>query len=234
MPTTLPLLRAATLLVTLAVPCAAWSQTSPWGLPPAPPAHGVPVLHARRVSAPPALDDEAPRMADAPTAPPREVSPLSGGRVVTQLGVGTLAALGGGFLGALGGIPFALGGSEEGFFATMYLGAALATAGTVTGIGRGFDGDGEFSATLLGASVGAFAGWGLQFWAFARSDDPSYTATMLLTGLLTVTGSVVGYTISASSPEDIVEARRRRDRAHLAPTFQPLREGALLGVSGAF
>ncbi len=228
MPTTLRQICAATLLVTLAVPGAAWAQASPWGLPPAPPAHGVPVLHARRVIARPALD------ADAPTTPSREVSPVSGGRVLTQLSVGSLAALGGGFIGALGGIPFALGGSEEGFFGTMYLGAALATAGTVTAIGRGFDGDGEFSATLLGASVGAFAGWGLQFWAFAKSDDPSFVAPMVLTGLLTVTGSIFGYALSASSADDVAGAQRARDRAHLAPTFQPLREGALLGVSGSF
>lgn len=228
---TLRLVRAATLLVTLAAPGAAWAQGSPWPLPPpAPTAHGVPAWHAPR--APYAADDEATPRSTAMMALPREVAPISAGRVVTQVGVGALGVLGGGFLGALGGIPLALADSERGFFATMYLGASLAVAGTVTGIGRAFDGDGNFGATLLGSGLGALAGWGFQFWAFERSDRSWTVTPMVLTGALTLAGGIVGYSLSASSARDIDDARS--DRARLAPMFQPLRDGAALGVAGSF
>lgn len=239
--TTLPRMFLALSAVT-ALACAspAGAQSLPWAATPAPPQHAVPPPHAADNEQPPPPPSsrmppqELPMLVPQPT---RTIEPTGAGRVLVQAGVGALATAGGGFLGALAGIPFALAGSrgERGFFALVYLGASLATAAAVTGVGRGFDGDGNFGAALGGAVAGGLAGWGIQYWLFdSPTAERTYAAPMLITGLLITAGAVTGYALSNSTAEEIAEARgTRQARLRLLPSVEPLRDGAVFGVAGA-
>lgn len=239
MPTQLRPFLALSAFAALTYATPARAQSSPWPTTPAPTHHAVPPPHAtdhERLPAPPSLRMAPREVTEAEVDTARTIEPTSAGRVLAQTGVGVLAAGGGGFLGALAGIPFALSGrsGERGFFALMYLGASLAAAGAVTGVGRGFDGDGNFGAALGGAVAGGLLGWGVQYWLLdSPGGERSYVAPMVLTGLLVTAGAIGGYAISNSSAEEIAEARTpRRARLRLVPSFDARPDGALLGVAG--
>lgn len=180
-------------------------------VPPQPPSAEGGVLQPRAIANPPI---------EAPQATTREEPPGRALRVAMGVLFGAVAGASGAIAGTVIGataLPDAalqpLGaagtGSAIGFALLAPLGVLLS--------GWLFDVDGSVWATLLGDLVGAGAG-ALAVWLGGSAGAP------LLYGL-PLAGSVLGYEVTSPAAKSLVK---------VSASVMPLRDGALLGVAGAF
>lgn len=201
---------AVTSLLVLCAAAPAWSQTPPRPAPTTPAAEPESYLGTHRI-------------------PPLE--PVSCGEAFSLAGSGALIGLLGGLGGAVVGIPAGVLGSGEGFWGFTYVGYSLATATAVWGLGNLSNRhEGSFLVTALGAVGGAAIGWSLQFWLIEPSD-PATVGEVVMTALLSTTGAVTAYVLSAA---DIPSYARRQAQTRLVPTALPLRDGLVLRLGGTF
>lgn len=167
---------------------------------------------------------QPPTIANPPLEPPQEVTmeepPGRGLRIGMGLVFGAAAGAAGGLAGGLLG-GGALPDSSLQPLGATWTGAAigfglLAPLGVVVS-GWLFDGDGSFLATLLGDAVGAAVG-AAAVWLGGTSGTPLLFTLPLL-------GSVLGYEVTSPSAKSMVK---------VSASVTPLRDGALLGLAGAF
>lgn len=144
--------------------------------------------------------------AAAPVGAPRPA--LSALRIAGEVIAGNVAGLGGYFVGQAVGDQIASRWPDQNehtsvFITTgfAYTGAAFATAGGVYAVGSIGDQRGSFSATMLGAGVGAGVAWVLDRTLFADGDDSAsgsrtrWTQTLLNSTLPSI-GATIGFNSS--------------------------------------
>ncbi len=226
---------ASTLSLALRAASPAWAQTPPQ----ASDGETVPVAHGNRVATPGVrlhwgMGSSQPRQPEGSlfATSTRVRHPISFVGVLGLAAVGTLSGLVGAVGGGILGAPFALTDSPVGFFGTMYLGYSLLSGVGVWWLGDTVGYDGNFVVTLLGAVGGAALGWSIQFWIFDPGEAPPVGSAMVITALLSTTGAVTGYALSAVIADAVTG--RSRHQTRLVPAAHPLRDGLVLGLGGTF
>jgi hypothetical protein len=138
------------------------------------------------------------------------------GRVFLELAVGAAGLMGGGLLGIYLACP---GGSLDcldDMLAGAAIGAGLATPLTICGIGRGLDGNGSCTWTLVGTTTG-FLAWG----AVGHATDwvPESWAAIFLP----IIGGVLGFELSSDASA--------REAERISASIVPARGGAVVAVA---
>jgi len=182
-----------------------------------PPPPAAPPVVAPPSAAPPDIAASPP----APTpAPARGVPPLSGGRIVGELLLGGIGALGGGYVGGAIGASSCSGGYSDidclvPILLGIYVGGVIGMSTGVYVVGAGGDQRGSFGATLGGAAAGALVG----LTGLGISEDNA-VGGMLLIGC-PIAGALIGFNLS-----------RGYDRP--AVSIIPTSSGAVLTFSRAW